>query len=93
MWFKFKVVGQRSRSTCKQTCFYRPCTVHLTCNLEAKGHKYQGQRSHRSRSNKDSKQRQVGSQQRQVASFLSEMEKDCIELLKEFKTDNKTALC
>ncbi len=36
---------------------------------EVKGHKYQGQRSHGSRSNKDPKQRQVGSQQRQVASF------------------------
>ncbi len=30
----------------------------------------EGQRSHWSRSNQDPKQRQVGSQQRQVASFL-----------------------
>ncbi len=33
------------------------------------GHVGQAQRSHWSRSNKDSKERQVGSQQRQVASF------------------------
>ncbi len=38
--------------------------------VKFKGHMGQGQRSHRSRSNKDSKQRQVGSHQRQVASLL-----------------------
>ncbi len=46
--------------------------MHLMCDLEVKGHKYQGQTSHGSRSNKDTKQRQVGSQQRQVASFTSQ---------------------
>ena len=60
---KVKVLCQRSRSTLKKTCFYGLCTVHLICNLEVKGHKYQGQRSHGSMSNKDPKQRQVGSRQ------------------------------
>ena len=45
------------------------CIVHFKCKLEVKGHKYQGQRSNGSGSNKDIKQRQMGSQQRQVASF------------------------
>ena len=38
-------------------------------NIKVQGHMGQGQRSHRSRSNKDPKQRQVGSQQRQIASL------------------------
>ena len=37
--------------------------------VKVKGHMGQGQRSHWPRSNKDSKQRQVGSHQRQVASL------------------------
>ncbi len=40
-----------------------------TIYMKIKGHMGKGQRSHWSRSNKDSKERQVGSQQRQVASF------------------------
>ncbi len=39
----------------------------LTCEVEVKGQKYQGQRSHWSRSNNDPKQRQVGSLQLHVA--------------------------
>ncbi len=45
--------------------------VHFIFDLEVKGHMGLGQRSHWSRSNKDPKQRQVGSQQRQVAFFLT----------------------
>ncbi len=47
------------------------CIVHITCalevkatNIKVKGHVGQGQRS-----NKDPRERQVGSQQRKVASF------------------------
>ncbi len=48
--------------------------MHFICDLEVKGHKYQGhmgqgQKSYWSRSNKDPKDRQLGSQQRQVALF------------------------
>ena len=52
--------------------------MYLICDLRSKvtsvkvkGHVGQGQRLHWSRSDKDSKERQVGSQQRQVASFKS----------------------
>ena len=44
--------------------------ISFTFDLEVKGHTGQGQRSHRSRSNKGHKQRQVGSRQCQVASFV-----------------------
>ena len=43
--------------------------ITLTCDVEVKGHIGQGQRSRGPRSNKGCKQRQVGSQQCQVASF------------------------
>ncbi len=43
--------------------------ISLRYDLEVKGHMGQGQRSRGSRSNKGSKERQVGSQQRQVASL------------------------
>ena len=64
--------------TMSKTCFQDfAYVVYLIVDLEVKGHKCQGQRhmgqgqrSHWSRLNKDSKQRQVGSQQRQVASFI-----------------------
>ncbi len=42
----------------------------LKFDLEVKGHMGQGQRSCGSRSNKSTKQRQVGSRQRQVATFF-----------------------
>ena len=44
--------------------------ISLRFDLEVKGHMGQGQRSHGSRSNRDSIQRYVSSQQRQVASFV-----------------------
>ena len=42
------------------------------CYIKVKGQVGQGQRSHWSKSNKEPKQRQVRSQQRQVASFKFE---------------------
>ncbi len=44
--------------------------ISLRFDLEVKGHMGQGQRSRGSRSNKGSKERQVGSRQRQVASLI-----------------------
>ncbi len=44
--------------------------MHIICALEVKGHKYQGHVGQGQRSNKDPRERQVGSQQRQVASLI-----------------------
>ncbi len=61
-YVKVKVMGQRARSHIKKRDFQGLYTVYLTCGLEVQGHW--------SRSNKDPKERQMGSQQRQVASLL-----------------------
>ena len=78
---KAKVKGQGHNV--KKRYFHGLNIVYLTCCLQIKGHKGQGhvvqgqghvdpgQISHWSRSNKDSKERHVGSQQCQVASFFS----------------------
>ena len=50
---------------------------HKIFNIKAKGHMGQGQRSHWSRSYKDPKQKQVGSQQCHVASFTSCISRRC----------------
>ena len=47
----------------------------LRFDLEVKGHLGQGQRSRWSRSNKGTKERQMGSRQRQVASYFTD---DCL---------------
>ncbi len=55
-------------SVCPYVCDQK--IIHWTKNHQIKINiKYQGQRLHWSKSNKDPKERQVGSQQRQVASF------------------------
>ncbi len=54
----------------KRDFFQRFFIISLRFALEVKGHMGQGQRSCGSRSNKGSQQRQVGSRQRQVASFF-----------------------
>ncbi len=53
----------------KRDIFQGFFVISLRFDLEVKGHMGQGQRSCGSRSNKDSKQSQVGSRQHQVASF------------------------
>ncbi len=65
---KVWVVGQRSRSPCKKHVLH-------TCWIEVgdeNKHKYQGHVGQGQRSNKDPRERQVGSQQCQVATFLAE---------------------
>ena len=70
---KVKVIGQRSRSPCwKNVIFFKGffvISLRFDLRFEVKCHMGQGQRSRGSRSNKGSKQRQVGPRQRQVASL------------------------
>ena len=67
--------GQGHRSKVKVTMLKNVIfsfffAISFRFDLEVKGHMGQGQRSRGSRSNGGSKQRHVGSQQRQVASFI-----------------------
>ena len=66
----------------KHDFFQRFFVISLRFDLEVKGHMGQGQMSRGSRSNKGSKQRQVGSWQRQVASLYKV--KDTITFLYKF---------
>ena len=63
-----KIIGAMKNNGVKTYKFF---VISLRFDLEVKGHMAQDQRSRESRSNEGSKQRQMGSRQHQVASFLS----------------------
>ncbi len=76
VWYEVTVLKNKTKKQNKNVYFKDFCIVYLTCHLKVKGLLGQGQRSHGSRSNayvprptKGSKQRQMGSHQRQVASL------------------------
>ena len=66
----------KNNNSLKRIHIFRTIWVRVTklrFDLEFKGHMGQGQRSRGSRSNKGSKQRQMGSRQCQVASFINKI--------------------